>query len=122
MQLEEVAKALKELGHPTRFVHFQASGQSGRAGPACWRLAKAARHSRLDPEPSYCGPGFGRAGQAEPGEPHPAVRLSIRGAGRDHRVFPRGVLCERQEGVRRSTIGSGHVDHFNNSCIVEIMK
>ncbi len=32
MQLEEVAKALKELGHPTRLFIFKHTGQSGEQG------------------------------------------------------------------------------------------
>ncbi len=79
---------------PQYLVHFQTSGQSGRAGPACWRLAKAARHSRIDPKPPHCRAGLGWPGQAESGKSYPAVRLSIRSAGRDHRISPRRVLHE----------------------------
>lgn len=40
MQLEEVAKALKELGSPDPFVHIQTPGQSGEQGLPVGELQK----------------------------------------------------------------------------------
>ena len=70
MQLEEVAKALKELGHPTRLFIFKHLVKAGEQGLPVGELQKqlAIPASTLS---------------------HPALRLSIRGAGGDHRLFPR---------------------------------
>lgn len=65
MQLEEVAKALKELGHPTRlfiFKHLVKAGNKVCRSVSC----KAAWDTWLHTQSPYISTGIGRAGQTKP--------------------------------------------------------
>ena len=63
MQLEEVAKALKELGHPTRLFIFKHLVKAGEQGLP---VAKAAWDTWLHTQPPYISTGIGRTGQTKP--------------------------------------------------------
>lgn len=65
MQLEEVAKALKELGHPTRlfiFKHLVKAGNKGCRSVSC----KSSLGYWLHTQPPYISTGIGRTGQTKP--------------------------------------------------------
>ncbi|MGN5011912.1 ArsR/SmtB family transcription factor [Aeromonas veronii] len=101
MQLEEVAKALKELGHPTRLFIFKHLVKAGEQGLPVGELQKqlAIPASTLS---HHIAALVGGAGEAEPREPHPALRLPICGTGRDHRLFSGGVLRQQPGASARS--------------------
>lgn len=65
MQLEEVAKALKELGHPTRLFIFKHWSKREQGLPV-GELQKAAWDTRLYTQSPYFSTGIGRAGQTKP--------------------------------------------------------
>lgn len=66
MQLEEVAKALKELGHPTRLFIFKHLVKAGEQGLPVGELQKQLGIPRLYTQSPYFSTGIGRAGQTKP--------------------------------------------------------
>ncbi len=66
MQLEEVAKALKELGHPTRLFIFKHLVKAGEQGLPVGELQKQLGIPWLHTQPPYISTGIGRTGQTKP--------------------------------------------------------
>ncbi len=66
MQLEEVAKALKELGHPTRLFIFKHLVKAGEQGLPVGELQKQLGIPWLHTQSPYISTGIGRAGQTKP--------------------------------------------------------
>lgn len=65
MQLEEVAKALKELGHPTRLFIFKHLVKAGEQGLPVGELQSSLGYW-LHTQPPYISTGIGRTGQTKP--------------------------------------------------------
>ncbi len=87
MQLEEVAKALKELGHPTRLFIFKHLVKAGEQGLPVGELQKQLGIPSSTFKSSYFSPGISRARHTKPGESNAHVCLSIRNTGSYHRIL-----------------------------------
>ncbi len=77
MQLEEVAKALKELGHPTRLFIFKHLVKAGEQGLPVGELQKQLGIPSSTLSHHISAPGISRTRHTKPGESNAHVRLSI---------------------------------------------